>query len=113
MLSNGATMTNEKLIKELRDSKGWPNLGNAAADRIEELESKVKQLGNESMFKYLVVWKTDYGVVQSVVETDKNPSAITEFDWVRMAAEAEEIELKDSQSYDLFLVINYPEKFYI
>lgn len=30
-------MTNEELIKELRDSKGWPNLGNAAANRIEYL----------------------------------------------------------------------------
>lgn len=30
-------MTDEKLIAHLRDSKGWPNLGNAAADRIEKL----------------------------------------------------------------------------
>ena len=30
-------MTNEELIKELRNSKGWPTLGNAAADRIEQL----------------------------------------------------------------------------
>ena len=26
------------LVKRLRDSKGWPTLGNAAADRITELE---------------------------------------------------------------------------
>jgi hypothetical protein len=30
-------MTHEELISELRNSKGWPNLGNAAADRIEQL----------------------------------------------------------------------------
>lgn len=65
------------------------------------------------MFKYLVVWEADYGVIQSVVETDKDPNGISEFDWVRMAAETEEIELKDSQSYTLFLVIDYPEKFYV
>lgn len=65
------------------------------------------------MNKYLVVWEADYGVVQSVVETDKNPNGISEFEWVEMAAEAEEIELKDSQSYSLYLVIDYPEKFYI
>ena len=30
-------MTNENLIHQLRNSKGWPTLGNAAADRIEAL----------------------------------------------------------------------------
>jgi len=30
-------MTDQELIIELRNSKGWPNLGNAAADRIEQL----------------------------------------------------------------------------
>jgi hypothetical protein len=30
-------MTHEELIRELRNSKGWPNLGNAAADCIEQL----------------------------------------------------------------------------
>jgi len=29
------------LVRQLRDSKGWPTLGNAAADRIEELEAKL------------------------------------------------------------------------
>ncbi len=31
-------MTDEELITYLRNSKGWPTLGNAAADRIELLE---------------------------------------------------------------------------
>jgi hypothetical protein len=35
-----ARMSDEKLIHELRNSKGWPTLGNAAADRIEELISE-------------------------------------------------------------------------
>lgn len=33
-------MTHEELIRELRNSKGWPNLGNAAADCIEQLVKK-------------------------------------------------------------------------
>jgi hypothetical protein len=35
-------MTNEELIAHLRNSKGWPNLGNAAADRIEALGQGLK-----------------------------------------------------------------------
>lgn len=65
------------------------------------------------MLKYLVMWESYCGIIQSVVETDKNPDAISEWDWVRMAAETEEIEIKDSQSYTLLLVIDYPEKFYV
>lgn len=34
-------MTDEDLIHHLRHSKGWPTLGNAAADRIEVLEAKL------------------------------------------------------------------------
>ena len=41
----------DDLVKQLRNSKGWPTLGNAAADRIEELEAKLKseteRLGRE------------------------------------------------------------------
>jgi len=37
-------MTHEELIRELRNSKGWPNLGNAAADRIEQLLESIKGL---------------------------------------------------------------------
>lgn len=32
----------DDLVKYLRNSKGWPTLGNAAADRIEELEERLK-----------------------------------------------------------------------
>jgi len=32
----------DDLIQYLRDSKGWPRLGEEAADRIEELEAKLK-----------------------------------------------------------------------
>lgn len=31
----------DDLVKHLRNSKGWPTLGNAAADRIEQLEGKL------------------------------------------------------------------------
>jgi hypothetical protein len=34
-------MTDDELLHALRKSKGWPTLGNAAADRIEELETKL------------------------------------------------------------------------
>jgi uncharacterized membrane protein YhfC len=34
-------MTDEELIAQLRNSKGWPTLGNAAADRIEALTAKL------------------------------------------------------------------------
>lgn len=33
-------MTDQDLIHHLRNSKGWPTLGNAAADRIEALEAE-------------------------------------------------------------------------
>lgn len=65
------------------------------------------------MNKYLVVWEAYCGIFQSVVETDKNPDAISMWDWAKMAAETEEIEIKDSQIYSLFLVIDYPNKIYV
>jgi hypothetical protein len=34
----------EDLIERLEDSKGWPNLGKAAAARIRELEAEKKEL---------------------------------------------------------------------
>ena len=34
-------MMSDALIQYLRDSKGWPRLGEEAADRIEELEAKL------------------------------------------------------------------------
>lgn len=39
-------MTDQELIIELRNSKGWPNLGNAAADRIEQLLESIKNLSH-------------------------------------------------------------------
>ena len=35
------------LVRQLRDSKGWPTLGNAAADRIEELEAECWRMQEE------------------------------------------------------------------
>ena len=40
-------MTNEELIAQLRNSKGWPTLGNAAADRIESLTEENEALTAE------------------------------------------------------------------
>jgi len=33
----------DDLVKQLRNSKGWPTLGNAAADRIEELNETLSK----------------------------------------------------------------------
>jgi hypothetical protein len=35
-------MSDKELIAQLRNSKGWPTLGNAAADRIEALIKRLK-----------------------------------------------------------------------
>jgi hypothetical protein len=34
-------MSDDELLHALRNSKGWPTLGKAAADRIEKLEAKL------------------------------------------------------------------------
>jgi uncharacterized small protein (DUF1192 family) len=39
-------MSDEELLDALRNSKGWPTLGNAAADRIEELTATIEELSN-------------------------------------------------------------------
>ena len=36
-------MTDDDLIHQLRNSKGWPTLGNAAADRIEALRAALDE----------------------------------------------------------------------
>jgi hypothetical protein len=40
-------MSDEELIAQLRNSKGWPTLGNAAADRIEELGRLARGQGEQ------------------------------------------------------------------
>jgi len=37
-------MTDEELVRHLRNSKGWPTLGNAAADCIEALKAENARL---------------------------------------------------------------------
>jgi hypothetical protein len=44
----------DDLVKQLRNSKGWPTLGNAAADRIEELEAE-----NEKLRKGLDIYERE------------------------------------------------------
>lgn len=57
-------MTNKELIAYLRDSKGWPRLGDAAADRIEELEAQLRQ---EIKDKDRVdrVWSDNYAALEA------------------------------------------------
>ena len=40
-------MSDEELIAQLKNSKGWPTLGKAAAARIEALTAKNEMLGRE------------------------------------------------------------------
>lgn len=47
-------MNEEELIHELRNSKEWPTLGNAAADRIEELKAIVTIYVNMTEHIYAV-----------------------------------------------------------
>lgn len=68
------------------------------------------------MKKYLVVWSGDDGViVQSLVEIEieHDPKAISQLEWVKLAALSEDSALEDYNTFDLFLVIDYPETFYI
>jgi hypothetical protein len=63
-------MTDQELILELRNSKGWPNLGNAAADRIEQLLESIKGLSQ--------VWAT--AAVNREVSEGKLAKAIEALD---------------------------------
>jgi stalled ribosome rescue protein Dom34 len=47
-----AEMTDEELIAHLRNSKGWPTLGNAAADRIEQLDKACYEWAETSQSNY-------------------------------------------------------------
>lgn len=66
------------------------------------------------MKKYLVVWSGDDGViVQSLVETEHDPKALSPSEWVKLAALSEDHLLLDGDTWDLFLVIDFPAVFYI
>ena len=73
----------DDLVKQLRNSKGWPTLGNAAADRIEELEAKLAKavgaLGD---------------IYDGEPEWPDDPEK--ELDWCRNRARAALAELKGS-----------------
>ena len=45
-------MSDEELIAQLRNSKGWPTLGNAAADHIEQLDKACSQWAEVSQSNY-------------------------------------------------------------
>ena len=56
-------MSDEKLLHELRNSKGWPILGNAAADRIEELEAKLAKLTKAADRVHDSYWNNTDGII--------------------------------------------------
>ena len=53
----------DDLVKQLRNSKGWPTLGNVAADRIEELESKLAK-AVETLKRYGGVMPVAFAPIQ-------------------------------------------------
>lgn len=65
------------------------------------------------MKKYLVVWQCNMGVLQSLVETDKDPYNTWDLDWLEMAMKKEQLGMKDVGSLNIYLVIDFPEKFYV
>jgi len=66
------------------------------------------------MKKYLVVWSGDDGVIiQSLVETDREPGPIPPSEWVKLAALSEDHVIEDGDTWDVFLVIDFPAGFYI
>jgi hypothetical protein len=69
------------------------------------------------MNKYLVVWKDNYGVIQSEVSTD-HPTLLTPEQWVILAAKSEGYSQEDvdtliEDGYGLFLVCSMPTQFYV
>lgn len=67
-----------------------------------------------NMKKYLVVWSGDDGViVQSEVNTADDPKAMTQQDWMLLAAASEDTELDENDTWDLFLVIDFPAEFHV
>lgn len=75
------------------------------------------------MRKYVIIWRdyADFGsceIFQSVVSTDRDPVNMTVDDWVRLAASSEGWRAKDineliEDGYGLYLVCDYPDKFYV
>ena len=65
------------------------------------------------MAKYFVIWAGGDGVIiQSEVETHADPHTLDPEDWMMLAAEAEDTEVDEDDSFDLFCVIDYPTTFY-
>lgn len=62
---------------------------------------------------YLVVWQVDGPVIQSKVTTHLDPETISEKMWMQLAALTEEYDPDEIKSWDLYLVIHYPERFYV
>jgi hypothetical protein len=64
--------------------------------------------------EYLVVWRGEDGVLQSLVKTNADPETLTNDDWVWLAANSEGMSgdavLKGG--YDLYLVCPFPSAFY-
>jgi hypothetical protein len=51
-------MGDRELINQLRNSKGWPTLGNAAADRIEALKAHIAKA--DALAEALVLMRNTY-----------------------------------------------------
>lgn len=65
-------MTDEDLIEQLRNSKGWPTLGNAAADRIEALEAKLTKA------MLYVEWAHEVGELLEERRSELDPNSLSD-----------------------------------
>jgi len=78
----------DDLIQYLRDSKGWPRLGEEAANRIEELEKQ-----NASLEAKLAKAMEVLRLIEAACEADYPPSHLA----IKYAARATLAELKGEQ----------------
>ena len=70
------------------------------------------------MKQYLVVWQDCGDVMQSEVCIDKDPAWISNNEWIYWAARSEGYTLVEvarplNSGYELFLVCDFPETFYV
>ena len=87
-------MTDKELIAQLRNSKGWPTLGNAAADRIELLATTNEQLvainedltaKNNEIYDVFVFWRAEADKLREQLLAAEAKLAVTRPAWKNCA----------------------------
>ena len=72
------------------------------------------EMNNRVGVSYLVVWQMDGPVIQSevILSDNESPENMTNDDWIIAAMRAEDDD-SGMRSYSLFMVIDFPSKFYV